>query len=303
MSTFFCWIKYNRLKSLISSIQPSFLGSVLTCITLFSLYANAQFVNDFKLNETEVKIAEQLVSIFENSTPKIQYNYAEKLEDWKIRGITFGRSGFTTCQDGVEVFTELKKIEPHHALLKFSSHIIDLPENSRYCVPLTRILMKYKFVEAFNAHGNDPSLVRAQNIVYQRRYFNQALVLMKRMNLNKFFSFVVILDTIIQHGQSYGQKTNGPTFILNIANLDVTTLNGMRVLFSPNGQAELSEYHWLLEFLDRRKMVLAHGDDEWKKSVSRPDELKKIVMKYFYAPHDKIEFRSIEYGNFNLPIN
>ena len=40
-------------------------------------------------------IADQIMSVFENDTPAIQYGYAENLHDG--RGVTAGRAGFTSA--------------------------------------------------------------------------------------------------------------------------------------------------------------------------------------------------------------
>ena len=47
------------------------------------------------LNAEQRSRADQLVSIFENGTPLIQYDYAENLDDG--RGVTVGQVGFTTA--------------------------------------------------------------------------------------------------------------------------------------------------------------------------------------------------------------
>ncbi len=56
----------------------------------------AAYRGDLLLDQKRV-IADQLVSVFENDTPIIQYGYAKKMHDG--RGITAGRAGFTSARE------------------------------------------------------------------------------------------------------------------------------------------------------------------------------------------------------------
>ncbi|ARX88391.1 hypothetical protein SMD44_07878 [Streptomyces alboflavus] len=72
---------------------------------------------DGGLSAEQRRRADQLVSVFENGTTKIQYGYAENLDDG--RGVTAGRAGFTTDDgDALEVvraYTDKKPDNPSPA--------------------------------------------------------------------------------------------------------------------------------------------------------------------------------------------
>ncbi len=256
---------------------------MLTATIFLSTQALAR--GAFVPTASEQKIAEEIVSVFENGTPKIQYRYAEKLDDSSIRGITFGRSGFTSCQDGYQVLSALKAISPAHALLQYLPVMASSASGAISCSSSVRRLMDNHFIEKFIAAGANADIKSAQDLVYQRRYLQPALRLMQTLRLNHFVSFVVLLDAYIQHGEGDGGE--GIDAIIK------------RSHHSPE-QTDVDELLWIQSFLDARKVILENGDDEWRKSTGRVEILKQIVSEHFDSPDSDIKIRSIEYGNFDL---
>ena len=66
----------------------------LVPLALLALSAMPAAGADSGLTVVQKHRADQLISIFENGIPEIQYGYAEDLDDG--RGITAGRAGFCT---------------------------------------------------------------------------------------------------------------------------------------------------------------------------------------------------------------
>ena len=238
-----------------------------------------------RAQSAESQLAEQIVSIFENGTPVIQYNYVARLEDWKKRGLTFGRAGFTSCQDGVEVLQELKKINPKNALITFLSEMQKAAEGSVSCEISVNKLITQKFDKSFSELADLPEVKLAQDRVFQRRYYEPAQRLTKKYRLKNYWSFVVILDSYIQHGE--GDQGEGIEAIL-------------KKLKRTKPRTAKQEFKWLNGFLDQRFKILSHGDDEWKHSVGRVNVLRDLLRQYFKKTPDIVKFRSSEYGNFDL---
>ncbi len=272
--------KSSQNKTGLSSILFSF-------ILLASLISTAQVSHqDYKPSPLELKIAEQVVSIFENSTPVIQYSYAQKLEDWKERGITFGRAGFTTCQDGIDVLNELKKTDPQNPINNFSPYIEKNYLNQPLCVANTKALVEKNFLRVYRRHGNDPGVKQAQENVYKRRYLDTSLDLMKKLNLKSFMAFVVIQDSFIQHGEG----SDGIEAIINLVK-------------RPHPVNSAEELEWLMDFLMSRAQLLKYGGTEWAKSVTRTAVLREFVKSYYNKTVKSVRIFSEEYGDFSLPAH
>ncbi|MBC7753601.1 MAG: chitosanase [Moraxellaceae bacterium] len=242
--------------------------------------------NAFTLTPSQQKVAEQVVSIFENDTPRIQYDYVEKLKDWKERGLTFGRSGFTSCQDGFQVLQQIQKSDRAHELVQFLPLMKSAADGSISCSSSVRSLQARNFISLFKKYGNQILVKKAQDDIYQLRYLNPTLELMKKYNLNHFWSFVVLLDTFIQHGEG----DDGIELILKQISVKIP-------------QTDSQEYEWIQIFLNKRYMVLSTGDAEWQQSTPRVTVLRQLTQKYFYASAPIIQIRSSEYGDFDLTLD
>ena len=85
--------------------------------TVFSTTPKTQATELIKTGFTKEQriIADQIISVFENDTPNIQYGYAENLYDG--RGITAGRAGFTSATaDMLEVIERYTARVPNNPL-------------------------------------------------------------------------------------------------------------------------------------------------------------------------------------------
>ncbi len=97
----------------------------VACIiaVLLAVYASTACSSEMsppgvRFTETQRQIADQIISVFENNTPVLQYGYAEELDDG--RGITAGRAGFTSATgDMYEVVLLYSKQAPGNVLEPF----------------------------------------------------------------------------------------------------------------------------------------------------------------------------------------
>ncbi|HUS26045.1 MAG TPA: chitosanase [Nevskiaceae bacterium] len=210
------------------------------------------------------KRAEQIISTFENSTTKIQYNYAEKLTDG--RGITAGRSGFTSGTNDLllvvqEYLKNTKKTDP---ILASYVPALEAVKGTDSTVGLDG------FIEAWKqTYKNDKTVFKsAQDTVYTNLYFNPAMKQAQTAGVKTALGQMIILDTIIQHGE--GDDPDGLPAILTEVQKAVGPVQ-------PGKEAD-----WLQTFLDARQKHLENAADpatrdEWKESVDRVKALRSIL--------------------------
>lgn len=84
-------------------------------------------VSAYGLATAEKRRDEQLTSLFENSTPDLQYGYIQNLHDG--RGLTAGRAGFCTgTGDFYEVVRRYTDLKPDNRLARFLHRLERLAE-------------------------------------------------------------------------------------------------------------------------------------------------------------------------------
>jgi hypothetical protein len=248
----------------------------------------------------EREMIEQITSIFENASPKFTYAYVERLKDSSIRGITFGRIGFTTCQDGKDLVLEYDRLRPKNRLHKFLSAMLDGFYKKINCDENVRRLESAKpsFSKVFVSLAKDPLLRQAQDNVENDRYYQPAMGLADSLGLKLPWSRLVIYDSYIQHGEGFGDgKDIGIEQIVSQTKLQLQYRTPLG-----NGFGVIDEVTWMLEFLRQRRLFLANGDEEWQESVGRIDDLVAIHARDHNDQLQPYTFRSKEYGNYKLPI-
>ena len=204
------------------------------------------------LTEAQRRRADQLVSVFENSTTELQYGYAEDLGDG--RGITAGRAGFTTrtCDalDVVERYGE----EP---LARF------LPELERLCAEDSDDTAGLDgYAEAWAEAADDPDFRRVQDEAVDDTYFLPAMALADDLGLETAVARAELYDAAIQHG--IGDDPDGlPAMIERAGPVD-------------------DEAAWLDAFFAVRLATLQDPADaataaEWRESTDRVRCLQSIA--------------------------
>ena len=216
---------------------------------------------DRSLDSTPDQKVDQIVSIFENSTPEIQYSYIEALNDG--RGYTAGRAGFTTATgDLVEVVHRYASLAPSAAAWPRLRAM--LPRLEQLSAQESGSLVGLSALPSvWAALGDDDVFRRAQDLVTDDMYKAPARAACARLGLSSALSFLVIYDSIIQHG-------NGS---------DDDSLNA---LLARTSSSSLDEHAFIRSFLAVRRADLMNPSNhetaaEWRESVDRVDALLRLV--------------------------
>lgn len=206
------------------------------------------------------KRAGQVISTFENSTTEIQYGYAEDIGDG--RGITAGPFGATSgTGDLLEVDKRLAEIDPTDPLVGFLPALEEVNGSDS-----TEGLDG--FIETWEQSAKGAALRSALDAVYDEWYFDPALRIAEEAGLTSDAGNLIILDTIVQHGE--GDDPDGLPAIMNevIAKQGTATID--------------NEKQWLIGFLETRREHLMHAADPatregWRESVDRVRALFSIL--------------------------
>ena len=210
------------------------------------------------------QVIAQMVSVFENGTPEIQYAYVEDLDDG--RGYTAGRAGFcTACGD---LLTVVK------------SYTAQVPANplARYLPTLTRLAASSDdstdgldgFEDAWRTAAEDPVFRQVQDRVTDALYVAPARKLAEANGVRSALGLAILVDTAVEQGTdddpdglpSMVQKTN--------AEMGGAPADG------------IDETEWLRDFLVIRRATLenpssSNTSDVWRESVGRVDALEALL--------------------------
>jgi chitosanase len=208
--------------------------------------------------------ADQLISVFENSTTEIQYGYAENINDG--RGVTAGRAGFTTNDgDALKVVRAYTAVSPDNPLARF------IPELERLAAAGsgdTSGLPEGDYIAAWKQAAEDPAFRQVQDDQVDQRYFTPAMNRADQLGLTTALARAELYDASIQHG-------NGSEYDALPALIDRTDAK----VGTPSAAGERA---WLDAFFDVRIDDLnnpanSSTADEWRKSVDRVECLRRIA--------------------------
>lgn len=208
-----------------------------------------------ELTALQRKKAETLTSIWENSSPVLQYGYCEDIDDG--RGYTSGRAGFCSgTADAVLVVRCLVKKDPNSRLAKY--------------VPALTALEK-KFLENFEAQASTATLdnvgdycddwsksegdaFRAcQDEVVNTVYFEPAIAEAKKHGMTSALTIAELYDASINHG-----------------------IDEVQALIAKIPATKTTEPEWLHEFLVLRLKKL-QADPTWAEAVDRIATYEKLL--------------------------
>ncbi|VVE30357.1 chitosanase [Pandoraea anhela] len=208
--------------------------------------------------DRQTQVEDSLVSIFENLTLKIRYDYIQNLNDG--RGYTAGRAGFTSGTDDLlQVVQEYTARKPGNALAPY--------------LPALRAVNGTDstaglggFPEAWRAAATDPEMIAAQDAVNDQLYRVPSRKLANRLGLVLPLSRAALYEAGIQHGYGDDPDSVGQIAARATAQVGSTPASGA------------DEKTWLLTFLQmRRADLLAPANtssaEEWRKSVGRADAM------------------------------
>ncbi|MEV7598438.1 chitosanase [Kitasatospora sp. NPDC089797] len=226
--------------------------------------------------------ADQLISVFENSTTEIQYDYAENINDG--RGVTAGRAGFTTNDgDALKVVRAYTAVSPDNPLARF------IPELERLAAAGsgdTSGLPEADYIAAWKQAAQDPAFRQVQDDQVDQRYFTPAMDQADQLGLGTALARAELYDASIQHG-------NGSEY-------DALPALISRTVAKVGSPSAAGEHAWLDAFFDVRVDDLnnpanSSTADEWRKSVDRVECLRRIAATGNYdltGPFDITAFGS-----------
>ncbi len=227
-------------------------------------------------NEEQHRIADQIISIFENGTTEIQYGYAEHIVDDQ-HGITAGRAGFTSATgDMLMVVERYAQRRPGNPLAQY------IPELQR----LEQVYIDHDYelseegasvenlgglIPAWRNAAEDPVFRAVQDEVTDELYFNPVLNKAREIGIHHPLTLLCMYDAAIQHGYE------GMLEIMNRTTEPAPADGG-------------DEPAWLQAFnnirLDVMKNTVVDGERIWADTLYRQHELEDIrkAGNYFLAP-------------------
>jgi chitosanase len=149
----------------------------------------------------------QMTTACENSTTKLQYNYAENIGDG--RGVTFGYVGFCTgTYDGNMLIKYYTKLNPNNTLAKYIPALdaIDRGSHSQNggdSNPGTAGLDG--FIKGVN-NCTDPLFKQAQIYMADQLYWNPAVKIAGSIGAKNMLTQAFIYDMCVNHGEDGAQE-------------------------------------------------------------------------------------------------
>jgi chitosanase len=216
-----------------------------------------------ELDPDQRRIADQLVSVFENDNPAIQYDYVEDLGDG--RGITAGRAGFCSgCGDMLEVVRRYAEVAPDSDLAGYVSELKAAADGDDADLD--------GLDAAWRRAAADARFRAIQDAVVEQFYFGPAAALAAGNGLRTALGVAVLYDTAVQHGTGSDHDS-----VRGIVDRTNEAMNG-----SP--AAGVDEVAWLGTFLGQRRKVLENPSSAatakaWGESTGRVDALEALLRQ------------------------
>ncbi len=226
----------------------------------------------FWLSPTSRRRADQLVSVFENSTTEIQYGYVENLGDG--RGLTAGRAGFTTATcDAKQVVKQYG-----NGAVSFDQFTDELTRLCDEHSDETDALPEAAFAARWQQAAQDPAFRAAQDQVVDELYYNPSMKAADALGLETALSRAELYDAAIQHG--LGKDPDGLPALIKRTNqlIEATSPGALQNGRVVRGHEKL----WLTGFLDVREQDLlapanAATAEGWSTSVDRVTCVRSLV--------------------------
>ncbi len=213
------------------------------------------------------QIADEYISIFENGTKDIQYDYANNNGD--NRGITAGRAGFTSATgDMRKLILQYDQINPGNLLHQYVGELKKL-ENIRYGSQRSKANNKAsadvsnlpRLSANWKKMAKRQDFRDAQDAYVDKYYFNEALQKANSIGATYPLTLLSLYDANIMHGES------GLVELVD----EATRMTGNK---TPQEGAD--ETDWLINFNINRKQVM-EADATWSDALARIDELEDLI--------------------------
>jgi chitosanase len=232
------------------------------------------------MNPEQIRNAFKITSIFENGTTDLQYDYAEALDDYGKRGVTFSLGFCVRTGDGIQVLNKILNQNRLHPLVKYINPVqrsMDSWFYNKFMFP------KDDFIADWEKHGCDPECTIASDAVYSSECATPALQLFTNLgaSYSNFWTFVSLFDSIVMSGFEGTQTT-----IKQMPPLDLKAI---------------PEIFWCKAFNDTRvKYMKAQGDNEWDKCLYRPDVIQKWAEANWANQLGPYSLSDINVGDFTV---
>jgi chitosanase len=208
--------------------------------------------------------ADRLVSVFENGSIEIHYDYVEDLRDG--RGYTVGRGFCTGTGDALRVIKSYVELAPNDPIARF------IPELQRLADQGSDDISKlHGFPEAWRAAVKNAAFRAAEDAEVDRSSYTPATLHADTLGIHTALGLTILYDAVVMHGD--GDDEDGVPALV------------ARTTAAAGGSPRtgIEERVWLLRFLDVRRADLAHAHDPatrkaWAEAVGRADVLKALVM-------------------------
>lgn len=217
------------------------------------------------LTPVQRHVADELVSIFENDTKRIRYDYVVDLHDGC--GITAGRAGFCSATgDMLLVVRDYAARRPHNALRRY----LPVLRARAASGSASARGLRGAFRTAWRRAARDARFRAAQDHVVDEEYFDPAARLAGAAGLASPLAVAIFYDTAIEHGVS----TDPDGLPALIARTDAQA----------GAPAVAGEAGWLAAFLDVRRADLLHPHNrarrvDWPESVGRVGALRQLLRE------------------------
>jgi len=226
---------------------------------------DSDFLVESIFNQERRDIADQVISVFENNNPIIQYDYVEDLQDG--RGYTAGRAGFTSATaDMLEVIERYSAVAPKNGLAAYIPRLKELAKTENGSTDGLEGLEKN-----WKKAAKDSVFRKIQDDVVDAYYFNSAIKYAKQLGISLPITLLNLYDAAIQHGDGY----------------DADSLSAMvkRATSKAGGSPKtgVDERLWVQAFMNDRRSTLLNPANketqkEWAESVGRIDTLIKLYQ-------------------------
>jgi chitosanase len=217
------------------------------------------------LTTTQRRVADELVSVFENSTTHLQYGYIKNLHDGC--GLTAGRAGFCSATGdmllAVETYAET---DPQTPLVRYLPVL-----RARAADRSARTSgLGQDFVTDWRQAAENEAFRAAQDRIVNVLYYTPATVMAAAARLKTPLAIAIFYDTAIEHGIE--KDPDGLPSLIDRTRRRLHALPGRAV----------SERRWLATFLRVRRADLLHPHNgarrvDWPDSVGRVDALSSLL--------------------------
>jgi chitosanase len=141
--------------------------------------------------------AEQMISVFENESTSLKYDYIENLHDG--RGYTAGRDGFSTADgDLLQVVEVYEGLRPNNVLSEFIPILKEVRETASTREVSTHGLGALP--AAWKKAASDPLFRQAQDQVNDKLYYIPAMKAADDLHLQSPLAKFALYDAVVQHG-------------------------------------------------------------------------------------------------------